>query len=211
LLRILGRREPADSGDGILLGRPLGDDLAAHGHEVAFVSEATDYAVPGTMRAFFSRYSDMQPGWGWALFESSMSALNVDLDKSFGALSRGQKMQVACAVALAAKPRLFLLDEVTSVLDARARPYFVGALSALCRAGSTVLMATNIVSEVRDAADRLLLIEGGSVQINVSVAELSERFLRLVRRDGEGHSVFAAHRAVPVRGGRKCALAHPAR
>jgi ABC-type multidrug transport system ATPase subunit len=56
LLRILGRREPADSGDGMLLGRPLSDDLAEHGHDVAFVSEATDYAVPGTMRAFFSRY-----------------------------------------------------------------------------------------------------------------------------------------------------------
>jgi ABC-type multidrug transport system ATPase subunit len=37
LLRILGRRERADSGEGMLLGRPLGDDLAEHGHDVAFV------------------------------------------------------------------------------------------------------------------------------------------------------------------------------
>jgi ABC-type multidrug transport system ATPase subunit len=127
-----------------------------------------------------------------------MRTLGVDLDKSFGALSRGQRMQVACAAALAGKPRLLLLDEVTSVLDARARPYFVDALSAACRAGSTVLLATNIVSEVRDAADRLLLIEDGAVQIDVSVADLSERFLRLLRRVGQDHAVFSAHSAVPV-------------
>jgi len=57
-----------------------------------------------------------------------------------------------------------LLDEITAVLDTHARPYFVDALAALCRDGGTVLMATNIVSEVRDAAHALLLIEEGTVQ-----------------------------------------------
>jgi ABC-2 type transport system ATP-binding protein len=198
LLRILGRREPPDAGEGTLLGRPLADDVAQHGREIAFVSEATDYAVPGTMREFFAGYSEMQPGWEWAPFEASMRTLGVDLNKSFGALSRGQRMQLACASALAGKPRLVLLDEVTSVLDARARPYFVDALTEACRAGSTVLLATNIVSEVRDAADRLLLLEDGAVRIDVSVAELSERFVRLVRLPGRDHPFFASPACVLI-------------
>jgi ABC-2 type transport system ATP-binding protein len=198
LLRILGRREPPDAGEAMLFGRSLADDLAEHGRDVAFVSEATDYAVPTTMGAFFAGYSEIQPGWEWEPFEASMRTLGVDLDKSFGALSRGQRMQVACAVALAGKPRLVLLDEVTSVLDARARPYFVDALVDLCRAGGTVLMATNIVSEVRDAADRLLLLEEGAVRIDVSVAELSERFVRLVRIPGRDHAAFTSTACLPI-------------
>jgi ABC-type multidrug transport system ATPase subunit len=70
LLRILGRREPPDAGEAMLFGRSLADDLAEHGRDVAFVSEATDYAVPTTMGAFFAGYSEIQPGWEWEPFEA---------------------------------------------------------------------------------------------------------------------------------------------
>lgn len=164
LLRILGRREPADAGTGALLGRPLDADLAEHGRDVALVSEATDYAVPLTLRAFFERFAGIQPGWDWPSFEGSMRTLKLDLSRSFSGLSRGQRMQVACAAALAGKPRVVLLDEVTAVLDTQARPYFVHAFAALCRDGGTILMATNAASEVRDAAHGLLRVEDGTVQ-----------------------------------------------
>jgi ABC-type multidrug transport system ATPase subunit len=199
LLRVLARREPADAGTAFLLGRSIDDDLAEHGRDVEFVSEATDYGVPVTMHAFFSRFlPEIRPGWQLAPFEASMRTLGVDLDKSFSALSRGQRMQVACAAALAGKPRFLLLDEVTSVLDARARPFFVDAFADMCRAGGTVLMATNIVSEVRDAADRLLFLEEGNLSIDVAVAELSERFVRLVQLPGRDHAIFAASVCVRI-------------
>jgi ABC-type multidrug transport system ATPase subunit len=198
MLRILGRREAPDSGEAFVLGRSLGDDRAEHGQGVAYVSESTDYAVGATMRAFFSRFSEIQPGWEWAPFEATMQTMGIDLDKAFSTLSRGQRMQVACAAALAGKPRVLLLDEVTSVLDARARFYFVEAFGEVCRGGGTVLMATNIVSEARDVADRLLLLEDGAMKIDVSVAELSERFVRLVPVPGGDHAVFASPACVPV-------------
>ena len=179
LLRILGRREPADGGTGLLLGRPLDADLAEHGRDIAFVSEATDYAVPLPLRAFFERFAEIQPGWGWAAFDGSMRELGVGLDTSYATLSRGQRMQVACAAALAGKPRLLLLDEVTAVLDPRARRYFVDAFAEVCRAGGTVLMATNIVTEVRDSADRVLLLDHGAVQLDATAADLLERFTGL--------------------------------
>jgi ABC-type multidrug transport system ATPase subunit len=164
LLRILGRREPADGGTGLLLGRPLDADLPEHGRDVAFVSEATDYAVPLPLRAFFEVFPAIQPGWDWPSFAESMRALGVDLSKSYGALSRGQRMQVACAAALAGKPRLLLVDEITAVLDARARPYFVEAFADVCRRGGTVLMATHLPAEARGAADRVLVLDRGAVK-----------------------------------------------
>jgi ABC-type multidrug transport system ATPase subunit len=198
LLRILGRREPLDSGDAFVLGRSLADDRADHGQGVAYVSEATEYAVPITMRRFFRAFPEIQPGWDWASFEARVRDTGIDLDKSFSTLSRGQRMQIACAVALAGKPQVLLLDEVTAVLDARARFYFIEAFADVCRSGGTVVMATNIVSEARDAADRLLLLEAGTVAIDTTVAELSERFVRLVRDPGRDHATFASPACVPV-------------
>jgi ABC-2 type transport system ATP-binding protein len=198
LLRILGRREAPDAGDAFVLGRPLGDDRADHGEGVAYVSESTDYAVPTTMRHFFGKYAEIQPGWDSAAFEARIREIGIDLDKAFSTLSRGQRMQVACAVALAGNPQVLLLDEVTAVLDARARFYFVEAFAEVCRRGGTVVMATNIVSEARDVADRLLLLEEGTVRIDVAVAELSDRFVRLVRDPTRDHPVFASPACVPV-------------
>jgi ABC-2 type transport system ATP-binding protein len=164
LLRILGRRVSPDAGTGFVLGRSIEADLTAHGREVAFVSEAVDYAVPLPLREFFARFPEIRPGWDHASFETSMRTLGVDLDKSYAMLSRSQRMQVACAAALAASPRLLLLDEVTAVLDPRARTYFVDAFVQVCRRGGTVLMARGSGVEAREATDRVLLLEQGVVK-----------------------------------------------
>jgi ABC-type multidrug transport system ATPase subunit len=161
LLRILGRHEAPSSGTGALLGRPLDADLAEHGRDVALVSEATDYAVPVPLGAFFRQFPRIHAGWDWPAFEAMMRARGLDLDKAFAALSRGQKMQVACAAALAGQPRVVLVDEITAVLDDRARPYFVDALAGVCRRGGTVLMATNLVTEASAVVDREIRIEDG--------------------------------------------------
>jgi ABC-2 type transport system ATP-binding protein len=198
LLRILANREPPDRGEARVLGRSLELDVAEHGRDIAFVSESTAYEVPVSMRTFFGEFHRLRPGWQWDLFADALRSLDVDLDKSFSTLSRGQRMQVACAAALADRPKLLLLDEVTSVLDARARPYFVDAFADLCRAGGTVVMATNIVSEVRDVASRLVVLEDGVVRTEARVAELSDRFVKVTSASGHDHTVFSSPGAVAL-------------
>jgi ABC-type multidrug transport system ATPase subunit len=161
LLRILGRHEPPDAGTGTLLGRPLHADLPEHGRDVALVTEGTDYAVPLPLRAFFEQFPRIRRGWDWPMFAGMMRERGLDLDKSFAALSRGQRMQVACAAALAGNPRVVLVDEITAVLDDRARPYFIDAFAESCRRGATVLMATNLAAEPNDVVDREIRLEDG--------------------------------------------------
>jgi energy-coupling factor transporter ATP-binding protein EcfA2 len=113
------------------------------------------------LRAFFEQFPQIREGWDWPMFAGMMRERGLDLDKPFAALSRGQRMQVACAAALAGKPKVVLADEITAVLDDRARPYFVEALAETCRRGATVLMATNLVTEVKDVVDREIRLEDG--------------------------------------------------
>ena len=83
-----------------------------------------------------------------------------------------------------------LADEITSVLDPRARTFVMGYLGEFVERGGCVLLATNIVSEVHHYASHLILLEAGRVRFNLPVEEVASRFLKLRRPRGADHAVF---------------------
>jgi polar amino acid transport system ATP-binding protein len=78
-------------------------------------------------------------------------------------LSGGQQQRVAIARALAVRPRLLLLDEITSALD----PELVGEVLAIVRelavGGVTILMATHEMGFARQVSDQVCFLDGGRV------------------------------------------------
>jgi polar amino acid transport system ATP-binding protein len=78
-------------------------------------------------------------------------------------LSGGQQQRVAIARALAVRPRLLLLDEITSALD----PELVGEVLAIVRelavGGVTTLMATHEMGFARQVSDQVCFLDGGRV------------------------------------------------
>jgi putative spermidine/putrescine transport system ATP-binding protein len=80
-------------------------------------------------------------------------------------LSGGQQQRVALARALVINPRLFLLDEPLSNLDAKLRAEVRLEIRALQqRLGLTTLMVTHDREEALTMADRLVVMEGGRVR-----------------------------------------------
>jgi iron complex transport system ATP-binding protein len=107
-----------------------------------------------------------------ALFE-----LRSFIDRPVNSLSTGERARVLIARALAARPRLLLLDEPLANLE----PYWVLRLLEILRAvaeeGAMVLVALHDLIQL-PAFDRALLIDGGKVQLDKTPASLmaSERF-----------------------------------
>jgi polar amino acid transport system ATP-binding protein len=76
-------------------------------------------------------------------------------------LSGGQQQRVAIVRALATKPRLMLLDEVTSALDPELVAEVLGVIRELAEGGMTMLIATHEMGFARDIADRVCFLDAG--------------------------------------------------
>ncbi|MFF8674927.1 amino acid ABC transporter ATP-binding protein [Streptomyces sp. NPDC015242] len=102
-------------------------------------------------------------------------------------LSGGQQQRVAIVRALAVRPRLLLLDEITAALD----PELVGEVLTVVRGlkdeGMTMVLATHEMGFAREVADQVCFLEGGVVlergtAEQVFGAPRQERTRRFLRR-----------------------------
>jgi molybdate transport system ATP-binding protein len=85
-------------------------------------------------------------------------------DRRPTSLSGGQQQRVSLARALAGAPRLLLLDEPFSALDAPSRTAMRGLVRQLARETATpVLLVTHDPTEALTLADHLAVIEGGRI------------------------------------------------
>ena len=78
-------------------------------------------------------------------------------------LSGGQQQRTAIVRALALRPRLMLLDEVTSALDPELVGEVLELVRELARGGMTMLIATHEMGFAKEIADRVAFLDGGKV------------------------------------------------
>ena len=90
-------------------------------------------------------------------------------------LSGGQQQRVAIVRALAMRPELLLLDEVTSALDPELVAEVLNVIRELAAAGMTMVIATHEMSFARDTADRVLFLDAGRILEQGSPEEIFTR------------------------------------
>ena len=78
-------------------------------------------------------------------------------------LSGGQQQRVAIVRALAMRPQLLLLDEVTSALDPELVAEVLNVIRELAAGGMTMIIATHEMSFARDTANRVCFLDAGVI------------------------------------------------
>jgi polar amino acid transport system ATP-binding protein len=78
-------------------------------------------------------------------------------------LSGGQQQRVAIVRALAMRPELMLLDEVTSALDPELVAEVLNVIRELAESGMTMLIATHEMSFARDIANGVCFLDAGRI------------------------------------------------
>jgi general L-amino acid transport system ATP-binding protein len=80
-----------------------------------------------------------------------------------GQLSGGQQQRVAIARALAMQPKIMLFDEPTSALDPEMVREVLDVMRSLAQSGMTMVVVTHEVGFAREVADRIVLMDGGTL------------------------------------------------
>ncbi len=80
-----------------------------------------------------------------------------------GQLSGGQQQRVAIARALAMNPKIMLFDEPTSALDPEMIKEVLDVMLTLAKEGMTMVVVTHEMGFARNAADRVIFMDGGSI------------------------------------------------
>ena len=89
--------------------------------------------------------------------------LEEQRNAEFGKLSGGQKQRLSVALALVGKPRIAVLDELTTGLDPQARRDTWDLIEGVRDSGVTVLLVTHFMEEAERLCDRLAVIDAGRV------------------------------------------------
>ena len=92
-----------------------------------------------------------------------------------GEFSKGMRQKVALAGALVHEPRLIILDEPLTGLDAGSARQVKNVLRERVRAGCTVIMTTHILEVAERMADRIGVIAGGRLIAEGTLDELRNR------------------------------------
>lgn len=96
------------------------------------------------------------------IFEEAMKEMEVSVRTQYGKLSRGEKLKFQMAFAMAHKPKLYLLDEVTVGMDPVFRLDFFKIIQRVIREGeASVLMTSHIESEIKQKMDYVGVIKEG--------------------------------------------------
>jgi polar amino acid transport system ATP-binding protein len=170
LLRCINLLEPIDGGR-IVLG---GDEITARGVDVNRVRRGI-----GIVFQAFNLFPHMSvlenvtlaPRKALGLSKRDAAARADELLGVFGLsdkrgeypdrLSGGQQQRVAIVRALAMRPQLMLLDEVTSALDPELVAEVLEVIRRLAAEGMTMLIATHEMSFARDVASRVCFLDEG--------------------------------------------------
>ncbi len=176
LRMVTGLSEP-DTGRIEIFGIDTRDDpLAAKAITAWLPDEAMlyDKLSPSEYLAFIAGLWRMDPASAVAEAERLLHWLDLwdERDTRCEGFSRGMKQKVALAAALIHDPRLLILDEPLTGLDAAMARAVKDALREQVNRGKTVIVTTHILEVAERMADRIGIIAGGRLLAEGTLDEL---------------------------------------
>lgn len=109
-------------------------------------------------------YKQLFPNWDEAYFFELLDNLTLPHDKKVSTFSRGMRMLLQLALALAHHPKMLLLDEPTSGLDPVMRQHVLQLLSQFMEnTEHTIFFSSHITSDLHTLADTILCLHDGVV------------------------------------------------
>jgi ABC-2 type transport system ATP-binding protein len=120
---------------------------------------------------------NLYKSWDTSVFQSYIDKFRIPTDKTVKELSKGNKMKLNLAVALAHNPKLLILDEATSGLDPVIRNQILDVfLDFIQDEEHTVLLSSHITTDLEKICDYITFIHEGQIVFSQTKDEVLENY-----------------------------------
>ncbi|WP_442755191.1 ABC transporter ATP-binding protein [Methylocystis sp. JAN1] len=168
----LGLSRPTSGAIRVLGEDPAGPRVRAR---MGFLPENVSFSPALTgkeLLAFYARLKGESPSACVALLDRV--GLGAASSRPIAEYSKGMRQRLGLAQALIGSPRILLLDEPTTGLDAAARQGFYEIILELRAQGAAVLLSSHSLTELEEHADQVVIMHRGTIVAKGSIEELQE-------------------------------------
>jgi ABC-2 type transport system ATP-binding protein len=174
-IKILMNLLSPTSGAAALLGMECQKIRGKSYRQIGYVSENQD--IPEWMRvgALLEYLRPFYPTWDRDLASALLKQFDLPPERKIKTLSRGMKMKLALASALAFHPKLIILDEPFGGLDPLVRDQLIEGLLERA-AEATVFLSSHDLTEIESFASHVGYLEEGRLRCSEEMSSLAARF-----------------------------------
>ena len=169
-----------DAGEITLLGRDnLREERAAKAGVGVVLDECVfhDALRPRDLERILA---PVYPTWDNGLYRDYLDKFRLPGKNLIKTFSRGMKMKLSLAAALAHRPQLLILDEATAGLDPVVRDEILDEfLSFICDEDHAILISSHITSDLEKAADYITYIHEGKIVLSEAKDDILDRYGRV--------------------------------
>ena len=175
-----------------LLGEPIPERAATVLARVGFVPEQPHLDPTLTVRETMNFRAAFYPGWDRDWAGQLLHAFDLDGERLFGKLSKGQKGKVMMLLALAQRPEILVLDEPTDGLDPVVRRDMLSALiDYVSQHGATVFISSHLVHELERMCDWIGVMDDGRLVSEMPMEQFKNGIKRLLVADAPADDASA--------------------
>jgi ABC-2 type transport system ATP-binding protein len=147
--------------------------------QIGYVSENQEMPEWMTVGYFLDYLAHFYPTWDAALAAELLRQFQLPRDVRLKHLSRGMRMKASLASSLAYRPRLIVLDEPFTGLDALVRDELIEGLLARAE-NTTIFISSHDLAEIESFASHIGYLDQGQLRLSEELEQLSARFREIV-------------------------------
>lgn len=166
-----------DSGSIKIFGKDYQKYESEIKEDIGIVLDKTFFNDEMTAKKINIVMKDVYKNWDSQLYSKYLKDFSIPIHKRVGKLSTGMKKKLEIAVALSHHPKLLILDEPTNGLDPIVRNDVLSIfLDFIEEKDHSILFSTHITSDLERIADRIVFINHGKKEIDMTLDDIMNTY-----------------------------------
>ncbi len=168
-----------DSGELYYKGEVVKEDSELF-KDFYYVQDDLFFPFGSTLRTLFEYEKMFYENMSEEKFNKLIKFFSIDSDKKLSTMSKGQKKQAAFVLAMAANPKVLLLDEIVDGLDAIVRRKFWNVLIKEVQENNMiVIISSHALKELDNIGDRVGIMHQGKIIKEENMESLRDNLKRI--------------------------------